>query len=147
MLRAWLEGSVEAGESRAIIMRKSLLGAAFAVVAGLGSWLGAAPAAADGMRCGNRLISTGDSTYDVRTRCGEPQDARRRTETRTERRRVRVACGREGGAQCDRVQEVSADVVVDEWTYDFGPQRFVHYLTFLDGRLARVDTGSYGSQQ
>jgi len=35
--------------------------------------------------------------------------------------------------------------VVDEWTYDFGPQRFVHYLTFLDGKLARVETGSYGS--
>src|SRR5688572_17246274 len=66
-------------------------------------------AAADGMRCGTRLVSSGDSTYAVRSRCGDPQDATRRVETRTERRRVRVPCGRNGEAQCDRVQEVSAD--------------------------------------
>lgn len=104
-------------------------------------------AAADGMRCGTRLVSAGDSTYAVRSRCGDPQDATRRVETRTERRRVRVPCGRNGEAQCDRVQEVSADVVVDEWVYDFGPQRFVHYLTFVDNKLARVETGSYGSNR
>lgn len=123
-------------------MRKLHLGAALAV---FGSWLVATAAGADGMRCGNRLISTGDSTYLVRSRCGEPQDATRRTETRTERRRVRVRCGN-GEARCDREQEVSAEVVVDEWTYDFGPRRFVHYLTFLDGKLARVATGGYGSE-
>jgi hypothetical protein len=123
-------------------MRKLHHGAALTIFA---SWLVAATAGADGMRCGNRLISTGDSTYDVRSRCGEPRDATRRTETRTERRRVRVACAN-GEARCEREQEVSAEVVVDEWTYDFGPQRFVHYLTFLDGKLARVATGGYGSE-
>jgi len=115
-----------------------------AVLAGFGLLLAVAPARADGLRCNDRLVSTGDSIYVVRSRCGEPQDATRRTETRTARRRVRVACGR-GDTRCDQVQEVSVDVVIDEWTYDFGPQRFVHYLTFLDGRLARVDTGGYGS--
>lgn len=124
-------------------MRKLHQGVALAV---LGIGLGAQTAAADGMRCGDRLISKGDSIYDVRSRCGEPQDATRRTETRTERRRVRVACAN-GEARCDREQEASVEVVVDEWTYDFGPQRFVHYLTFLDGKLARVATGSYGSQR
>ena len=123
-------------------MRRLHHGAALTL---FGLWLAAETAAADGMRCGNRLISTGDSTYDVRSRCGEPRDATRRTETRTERRRVRVACAN-GEARCEREQEVSAEVVVDEWTYDFGPQRFVHYLTFLDGKLARVATGSYGSE-
>jgi uncharacterized protein DUF2845 len=117
----------------------------YATLASLGLALGyAGDAAADGMRCGDRLVNTGDSTYDVKSRCGPPQDATRRVETRTERRRVRVPCGR-GEARCDRVQEVSADVVIDEWTYDFGPQRFVHYLTFVDGRLYRVNTGSYGT--
>jgi hypothetical protein len=111
----------------------------------LGIMLGSAQAEADGMRCGTRLVSAGDSTYEVKSRCGAPQDATRRVETRTERRRVRVPCGRDGEARCDRVQEVAADVVVDEWTYDFGPQRFVHYLTFVDGKLARVATGSYGT--
>jgi hypothetical protein len=106
--------------------------------------LGAGDAAAGGMRCGNRLVSKGGSTYEVRSRCGEPDDATRRVETRTERRRVRVPCGR-GQARCDRAQEVTVDVVIDEWVYDFGPQTFVRYLTFVDGRLFRVDTGSYGT--
>jgi uncharacterized protein DUF2845 len=117
----------------------------YATLAGLALALGyAGDAAADGMRCGDRLVNTGDSTYDVKSRCGPPQDATRRVETRTERRRVRVPCGR-GEARCDRVQEVSTDVLIDEWTYDFGPQRFIHYLTFVDGRLYRVGTGSYGT--
>jgi hypothetical protein len=106
--------------------------------------LGAGDAAADGMRCNNRLVSKGDSTYAVRSRCGEPNDATRRVETRTERRRVRVPCA-PGGVLCDRVQEVSADVVIDEWTYDFGPQQFVRYLTFVDGKLYQIVTGSYGT--
>jgi len=117
----------------------------YGVLAGLAVALGADASVADGMRCGTRLVSQGDSTYEVKSRCGPPQDATRRVETRTERRRVRVACGR-GDAQCDRVQEVSVDVVVDEWIYDFGPQQFVRYLTFLDGKLAHVATGSYGTE-
>ena len=116
----------------------------WALFTGLGLALGSSDAGADGMRCGSRLISTGDSTYTVKSRCGAPQDATRRVETRTERRRVRVDCGR-GNTRCEREQEVSIDVVVDEWTYDFGPQRFIHILTFVDGKLARVDTGGYGT--
>ena len=107
--------------------------------------LGAGDAAADGMRCNNRLVSKGDSTYLVRSRCGEPNDATRRVETRTERRRVRVPCG-PGGVLCDRVEEVSTDVVIDEWTYDFGPQQFVRYLTFVDGKLFHTATGGYGTE-
>jgi hypothetical protein len=116
----------------------------FAALAGLGLALAAEDAAADGMRCGTRLVSKGDSTYEVKSRCGKPQEETRRVETRTERRRVRVPCA-PGGVQCDRVQEVTIDVIVDEWIYDFGPQQFVRYLTFLDGRLANVATGSYGT--
>jgi hypothetical protein len=120
--------------------------ACFPAFAALAVAFAARDAAAEGMRCGNRLVSKGDSTYEVRSRCGEPDDATRRVETRTERRRVRVPCGR-GEARCDRVEEVSADVVIDEWTYDFGPQTFVRFLTFVDGKLYRVNTGSYGTQR
>lgn len=106
----------------------------------------AADAGADGMRCGGRLVSKGDSTYEVKSRCGAPQEATRRVETRTERRRVRAPCA-PGEVRCERVQEVTVDVVIDEWTYDFGPQRFVHYLSFVDGKLGRVETGGYGTQR
>ena len=65
----------------------------YAALAAVAVAFGAGEAAAEGMRCGNRLVSKGDSTYEVRSRCGEPSDANRRVETRTERRRVRVPCG------------------------------------------------------
>src|SRR6185436_15215473 len=95
---------------------------------GLAACLLAAHAArADGMYCGSRLISVGDTLYQVRSVCGEPDDAQHRIETRTVRQRVRVPCERQQrrGAQCETTVEHSSDVVVDDWTYDFGRQRFI----------------------
>jgi hypothetical protein len=108
-----------------------------------------APAAqADGMYCGSRIVSRGDTLFQVRSVCGAPDDAQHRVETRTERRRVRVACGRHQhpSGQCETTVEHSTDVVVDDWTYDLGRQRLVRFLTFIDGRLATVQTGGYGSR-
>jgi hypothetical protein len=104
-------------------------------------------AGTDGMRCGQRLVSSGDSTYQVRSLCGEPAATDRRVETRVERRRVRGPCFKDqsGQLRCERDEAVSIDVVIDDWTYDFGPRRFVHYLTFENGKLVRVATGGYGN--
>lgn len=104
-------------------------------------------ASASGMQCGSRLVSKGDSMYRVRSLCGEPDDARRRTETHTERRRVRVPCGQASDrGKCERTVEHSVDVVVDEWIYDLGAQRFMRHLTFVDGTLWKVETGGYGTR-
>ena len=104
-------------------------------------------AGTDGMRCGQRLVTTGDSTYQVRSLCGEPAATDRRVEQRVERRRVRGPCfkDQEGKLRCERDEAVAIDVVIDDWTYDFGPRRFVHYLTFENGKLVRVATGGYGT--
>jgi hypothetical protein len=104
----------------------------------------APPALADGMRCGQRLVSSGDSLYEVRSRCGEPDAAERRTEQRRVERRVHVPC--EGARRCVRTDSVTVDVVIDEWVYDLGRQRFIRYLTFEDGKLRVVTTGSYGNE-
>jgi hypothetical protein len=37
-------------------------------------------------------------------------------------------------------------VVVDEWIYDFGPRRFLQYLTFEGGQLVAVRSGPYGNK-
>jgi len=109
--------------------------------------LASGDARADGMRCNNRIVSTGDSLHRVRSICGAPADAQRRVATRTEKRKSRGPCASRSARThaCERVEEYSIDVVIDEWTYDFGRYRFVHYLTFIDGKLASVETGSYGS--
>jgi hypothetical protein len=49
-----------------------------------------------------------------------------------------------GQGRCWTVLERSIEVAIDEWTYDFGRQQFVQYLTFEQGQLLRIDSGSYG---
>ena len=53
-----------------------------------------------------------------------------------------------GDAKC-AVQEkcgkpTSVDQGDDVWIYDFGPGRFIYYLTFFEGRLNRIQRGGYG---
>lgn len=97
---------------------------------------------ADSLSCKSRIVSTGDSTYQVRSVCGEPDAITRRVEMRTVRHSVPVPC--HGGQSCWRTVERTLEVIVDEWTYDFGRRRFIQYLTFENGRLERVVSGSYG---
>jgi hypothetical protein len=36
------------------------------------------------------------------------------------------------------------DPAVDEWSYNFGPYQPIVVFRFVDGRLARIETGDYG---
>jgi hypothetical protein len=85
------------------------------------------------MRCNNALVLIGDRQFEVLSKCGEPDFARERTEDRF----VRVF--REG-----RFFEIRQDVTVEEWTYNFGPNRFIRILRFENGRLVEIEMGGYG---
>jgi hypothetical protein len=103
---------------------------------------------ADSLSCNSRIVSTGDSRYDVRSVCGEPDDATQRVEYRTRQGRVVGPCTRHGKKlRCTHTEETVVEVVIDEWTYDFGRNRFIQYLTFEQGQLASIKTGSYGHKQ
>ena len=102
---------------------------------------------ADTMRCGSKLVFSGDSTYTVKTKCGEPDDANHRTELRTVSHEVSEPCpDKQQRTRCSRTVETSVEVVIDEWTYDFGTHRFIQYLRFEDGRLLHITDGSYGDK-
>lgn len=94
-----------------------------------------APAWADGMRCGTRLVSDGDNAYQVRSLCGDPDAVTSWVEYRSVKVRV-------GNAWIDRVVEVKHE----EWTYDQGSSRLVRFLFFENGRLREVRTGPYGEK-
>ena len=129
------------------VARKVLLVLAGDVIAGLLFFAAnGSTAAANGMRCDNRLVQPGDSTYDVKTLCGPPDDAQQRTEQRRVRHAVTRECAAPGG-RCSVLVEEVIDIVIDEWTYDFGPQRFLQYLTFEQGKLVLVRSGGYGHKQ
>lgn len=71
--------------------------------------------------CDHSVLRLGLTTFDVLALCGQPafQD-------------VRLEAWPTG------------EVLVEVWTYDFGPRALVRFLAFVDGTLARIDTGSYG---
>lgn len=77
-------------------------------------------------RCDSSAIRVGDSKVDLLAKCGEPA----LEDTRLERRPD--AAGR------------TTLVKVDVWTYDFGPQRFVQFVTLENGKVVLVERGSYG---
>lgn len=80
--------------------------------------------------CGDRVISTGDTKADVLIRCGEPFFKTSRLEELRER------TGETSGR--------TVTVTVEEWTYNWGPQRFMRIITFRNGTVTDVSTGGYG---
>jgi hypothetical protein len=116
----------------------------FGVIATLaGGLLATTSAGADSFSCNNRIASSGDTTYEVRAICGAPDAAARHVEFRTVR--IPAACGvRDRHGRCLGYVEHTVEVIIDEWTYDFGRNRFIQYVMFEQGRLVRVSSGGYG---
>ena len=94
---------------------------------------------ADTMRCGETgpIVSSGDTTAAVRTKCGEPTHREKRQECR-ESPTGSPRAGGQGlfqGIDC---------ITVEMWTYNFGPRRLVQQLIFKSGRLTAIHTHGYG---
>ncbi len=86
--------------------------------------------AASSLRCEDRVISLGQSTFQVRSLCGEPIHVEATTETRVVRRRL----------PDDKVVERSITVPIERWTYSRGPNSLVRSLIFENGNLVEIKT-------
>jgi Protein of unknown function (DUF2845) len=95
----------------------------------------AAPARGDSINCDRGIVSTGDSKLDLLAKCGEPALMEARLEERSHY--LVSPDGRSGGG-------LSVIVKVERWTYNFGPQRFLQFVTLETGRVRSVERGSYG---
>jgi hypothetical protein len=93
-------------------------------------------ALADTMRCGSKLIVEGDSSYKARHLCGEPADI---VHTSIMRRPSYMRYGRVRYFG-DQLVETS----VETWTYNFGPNKLMRRLRFVDDMLESIDTLGYG---
>jgi hypothetical protein len=85
--------------------------------------------------CEGLELRRGDSMAEVLYKCGSPVLKETREETRTA-----AAFDRRRG----RHEELRVKRYVDEWTYNFGPGRFVYFLRFEEGKLTDIRTGGYG---
>ena len=85
---------------------------------------------AHAFRCGDRLVHPGDTFADVLSKCGEPVLKQSRQETVSEK--------------TDREMKRRTTIAIDEWTYNLGPDSFLRYLTFQNGKLITIEAGDYG---
>lgn len=95
--------------------------------------LSAAPAHA--LRCGNRLVSQGDTKAALIAKCGEPTQV----DFRREYAPVRIWEPDRGDYRLDQTI-----IYIEEWIYNFGPHRFMQSVLFKDGRVDRIESLDYG---
>jgi hypothetical protein len=109
-------------------------------------------AAASSLRCGLRLITVGDYKDRVLAECGEPDAVQVWEEERIygyqhhpglygvyeDYEYVRPQ-NRLGSPY--RVRKL---VVVEEWTYNHGPTRFLNHLILENGIVRSITSGDYG---
>jgi hypothetical protein len=82
------------------------------------------------LRCGSRVVTTGDRDLVARDRCGAPYY--------TDQMVVVDVYGADGPV------ERQVENVYEVWYYNFGPRKLMVRLLFLNGRLEREDTLGYG---
>lgn len=90
---------------------------------------------AEALRCGNQLVSTGDSFSEVQHLCGDPEQVNEWEEYRTYSVYDR---------RTDEYIERKRLIVITEWIYNFGPRRFMQQLRFENGKLKKIKRLDYG---
>lgn len=87
------------------------------------------------LRCGRKIVSIGDHKIDVQKKCGLPVLTERRT-------KIVGETLHHPGRTLDI--EKYREIVVDEWTYNFGSRNFMQLLRFENGFLTEIEDLGYG---
>ena len=110
-------------------------------------------AGAASLRCGVRLITIGDYKDRILSECGEPDHVQVWEEERVYGFRYHpryygvddnyeyVYPGDRSGGQPYRIRKL---VIVEEWTYNHGPTRFLDHLRLENGIVRSIVSGDYG---
>lgn len=110
---------------------KAMYAGAIAVAAAA-TVLGAAPAEA--MRCRHKVITIGDRSAKLLHYCGKPYAVQSRPASAG-------FVGNIGGALFPTFSE---DLLIEEWTYNFGPNRLMRVVWLENGVVARIEQAGYG---
>ena len=107
------------------------------------------PAYGSALRCGSRLISEGDTKSRLLAVCGEPQNIEFWEEERTYRYHPWVKYKYNYSIQHyeDEFQKPHLTkelVLVEEWTYNHGPHKFMDYVRLEKGRVKKIVKGEHG---
>jgi hypothetical protein len=92
-----------------------------------------AVAPAHAFRCGTRIITRGDHAEKILKFCGEPTSV-------TSRLTQRAFIDRFGRVFPGHVE----DVVIEEWTFNFGPHQLLRVVRLENGLVADIKYLGYG---
>ena len=126
-------------ESRVLqVVRRAVAVGAIVLGALMGATLVSTALADDTMRCGSRLVSTGDGKDKVRALCGEP----------TSVSLVGVQSAPQyyyrGPYDYSYFGPTWFEVPVEVWTYNFGTTKLLRKLRFVGDELDEIWTAGYG---
>jgi hypothetical protein len=98
------------------------------------------PAVADDtLRCGSKIIHTGDGKDKVRTLCGEPTDIA--FVGTIERRTIPDSRSYDGQSYYGPAW---SEQPVEVWTYNLGPNKLLRKLRFVGNDLVSITTDGHG---
>jgi hypothetical protein len=89
-------------------------------------------------RCGNKLVSEGDTRAQVVAKCGEPTDIVNMASVF----RRPVVYGY--GGRPYYVGDNFIEVPVESWVYNLGPNKLMRRLRFEGGLVTEIETLGYG---
>jgi hypothetical protein len=107
---------------------------------------------ASSLRCGVRLITVGDFKARVLAECGEPDQVEVWEEERVYKFRDHPSYygvyenyeynGRD--YEYGKPYRIRKLVIIEEWTYNHGPGRFMDHLRLENGIVQHITSGDYG---
>ena len=107
------------------------------------------PAFGSALRCGARLITEGDPKSKVLALCGEPQYV----DFWEEERIYRTNPWAKYNAHKDilhyddtflKPHFIKELILVERWTYNHGPHRFMDHVLLEQGRVKKIISGEFG---
>ena len=96
---------------------------------------------ASGMRCGTKLVSLGDDFDEVTSKCGSP-DSSYTIGTKVVQAYNPSTGQYDYDADTSTYRQEFKEVQVEVWVYDQGSNKFRKKLTFENGVLVSVESGS-----
>ena len=88
-------------------------------------------ASEDSLMCSDGIVSLGDVASDLIKKCGQP--------TYTSQHEQKIVSGDESTG--DRV---ITTIIIDDWTFNFGPGRFQYRILLKNGRVCQIESLGYG---
>lgn len=85
------------------------------------------------LRCGNSLVSKGDSSFKVNKICGSPVFT---DQWEVIHSKIVKNSNLKSKIQKTEIREV--------WTYNFGSNKLIQYLSFINNELVKIESGTYG---